>query len=85
MDPVHATTICTVTTTIRAVRVNRDAIRADLNDGRTVVVPSGWFPAVCDADRFVRQTFHLDPSRTRIIFPLLGLEVSIQQMLRCNG
>ena len=56
-------------------------VLADLEDGRRIEVPIGWFPILRDATQEERKQFEFDHRRTWAFFPALNTEISVDHLL----
>lgn len=62
-------------------QISDTAVIADLEDGRRIQVPLGWFPILRDATQEERGRFEFDHRRTWAFFPDLNTEISIDHLL----
>ena len=62
-------------------QVTDTVVIADLEDGRHIQVPIGWFPILRDAVQTERERFEFDRRRTWAFFPDLNTELSVDHIL----
>ena len=67
---------------IRDVRVLEDAVRVDLEDGRTLTVPLAWFPGLLRGTRSQRRRWRLCAGGTGVHWPDLDEDLSAEGLLR---
>lgn len=65
-----------------AVRIARDAFSVELDDGRTVSVPIGWYPRIAHASSRERRNWRLIGTGEGIHWPDLDEDVSVEGILR---
>ena len=58
-----------------------DALVVDLDDGRTIVVPLGWFPRLWHANPAERAHWRLIGSGEGVHWPDLDEDISVQSLL----
>jgi hypothetical protein len=63
------------------VSVTEDALTVDLDDGRTIVVPTSWFPRLLKGTAAERANFRFIGSGTGIHWPELDEDISIESLL----
>lgn len=63
------------------VRVDDEALRATLADGRTISAPLSWFPRLESASDSEREDWRLIGEGEGIHWPALDEDVSIAQLL----
>ncbi len=63
------------------VRTTADSLTVDLSDGRTIVVPLGWFPRLSQATRKERSQWRLIGRGEGIHWPLLDEDISVKGLL----
>ena len=66
----------------RDVRLTRDELVVDLQDGRTVAVPLAWFPKLLHATDRQRRKWELLGDGEGIRWPLLDEDLSVAGLLR---
>jgi len=67
--------------TIIGVSVTDDTLAADLEDGRTIAVPIGWYPRLAYATDAERANFELSGAGYGIHWPDLDEDVGVEGML----
>ncbi|HEX2660409.1 MAG TPA: DUF2442 domain-containing protein [Polyangia bacterium] len=67
---------------IKNVRVTKDAISADLVDGRTITVPLAWFPRLVQATSEQRNNWKISSAGFGIHWPDVDEDVSTEGLLR---
>ena len=66
---------------ITAVSITDDTLTADLEDGRTIAVPIGWFPRLVYATDAERANFEISGAGYGIHWPDLDEDVGVEGML----
>ena len=64
-----------------AVSVSSDTLAVDLADGRTLAVPTAWFPRLLHATPAERDAWRLIAAGEGIHWPLLDEDVSVESLL----
>lgn len=64
-----------------AVKIASDALSVELDDGRTVTVPLGWYPRLAHASSRERQNWRLIGSGEGIHWPDLDEDASVKGIL----
>jgi hypothetical protein len=67
---------------IVGVHVDEHTLRADLADGRTIIVPLAWFPRLLHASRSQRSRWRIAGGGFGIHWPDVDEDVSAQGLLR---
>ena len=67
--------------TAQDVRVSEDSLTVDLNDGRTISVPTSWFPRLMNGTDVERANFRFIGNGTGIHWPDLDEDISIESLL----
>ncbi|MFQ5707382.1 MAG: DUF2442 domain-containing protein [bacterium] len=82
----------TLTTEIRAARaqdvsVTEDSLTVDLDDGRTISVPLGWYPRLLHGTPEERNHWRLIGKGEGIHWPDLDEDISVENLLtaKCSG
>jgi hypothetical protein len=67
----------------RAVKAtaNAEELIVDLEDGRTIIAPLGWFPRLAHATQRERNTWRLSGKGMGIHWPDLDEDISVQNLL----
>ena len=65
----------------RSVRVTEDELTADLDDGRTITVPVGWFPRLAHGTAAERANWRLIARGEGIHWPDLDEDISVESLL----
>ena len=68
--------------TAKAVRVTREALIVELQDGRTVSVPVAWYPRLAHGSMKERQKWELIGPGIGIHWPALDEDISIDGLLK---
>ena len=63
------------------VKVSEDSLTVDLSDGRTIVVPLGWYPRLLQGTPAERANWRLIGKGTGIHWPDLDEDVSVEGLL----
>lgn len=66
---------------ITAVTVTDDTLSVDLEDGRTIAVPIGWFPRLAHGTVEERSNFQISGAGYGIFWPDLDEDVGVEGML----
>jgi len=61
--------------------VTKDSLSVDLIDGRTIVVPLGWYPRLLHATAAERNNWRLIGQGQGIHWPLLDEDISVENLL----
>lgn len=64
-----------------SVKITRDAVSVDLDDGRTVTIPIGWYPRLARASAHERRNWRLIGTGVGISWPDLDEDVSVEGIL----
>jgi hypothetical protein len=64
-----------------AVKITRDAFSVELDDGRTITVPIGWYPRIAHASSRERRNWRLIGTGEGIHWPELDEDVSVEGIL----
>lgn len=65
----------------RSVRVSQQALTVDLTDGRTVIVPLGWFPRLWHGSKREREHFEIFGEGGYIHWPDLDEDLTVAGLL----
>ena len=68
----------------RKVKVTREALRVDLADGRTLIVPTYWYPRLLLATAKQRANYRLIGDGEGIHWPGVDEDLSVEGLLRGN-
>ena len=82
----HGTPSAVVTLTlprISSVTVTDDTVSVDLEDGRTIAVPIGWYPRLAHGTPAERANFQVSGAGYGIHWPELDEDISVEALL--NG
>lgn len=63
------------------VKLTRDTLSVDLNDGRTIVVPVAWFPRLSHASEQERAEWRLIARGRGIHWPRLDEDIAVGDLL----
>ena len=66
---------------ITSVSITDDTLATDLEDGRTIAVPIGWYPRLAYASDAERANFELSGAGYGIHWPDLDEDVGVEGML----
>lgn len=66
---------------IYEVAIVKDRARFDLADGRTIVVPLEWFPALAAGSAAARAVYVIENDGTVAVWPDLGERVSVDGLM----
>ncbi len=67
------------------VTVSDDTLTVDLSDGRTVSVPTGWFPRLSDGSDTELENWRLIGQGEGIHWPELDEDISVESLLAGRG
>ena len=67
---------------IKNVRCNRDSLRVDLLDGRTIIVPLTWYPRLLHATAQQRANWKIAGGGYGIHWPEIDEDLSVEGSLR---
>lgn len=67
--------------TAQDVKVSDESLTVDLDDGRTIVVPTSWFPRLMKGNDVERANFRFIGKGTGIHWPDLDEDISIESLL----
>lgn len=67
--------------TAQDVMASGDSVTVDLDDGRTIVVPTSWFPRLMNGTPVERGNFRFVGKGTGIHWPDLDEDISIERLL----
>jgi len=68
-----------------SVTVDRVSLSLELSDGRTLSVPTGWFPRLVHATQAERSNWRLIADGVGIHWPDLDEDISVQSLLAGRG
>lgn len=66
---------------IQDVKVTEDTLSVDLNDGRSLSVPLGWYPRLTHASPEERTKWHLIGNGIGIHWPDLDEDISVEALI----
>ncbi|MCU0579459.1 MAG: DUF2442 domain-containing protein [Desulfobacterota bacterium] len=66
---------------VEKIKVTRDALQVDLNDGRTISVPLAWFPRLQQANAEERNNWKLIGKGQGIHWPDIDEDISVEGLL----
>ena len=66
---------------IVAVTITDDTLAADLEDGRSIAVPIGWYPRLSQATPAERDNFEISGAGYGIHWPDLDEDIGVEGML----
>ena len=67
--------------TIENVKVTRNTVRAELSDGRTILVPIAWFPRLAHGTLKERSNWRLIGKGSGIHWEDLDEDISVENLL----
>ena len=65
----------------KAVRIDGEALSVDLIDGRTILVPLGWYPRLWHGSDAERRQFELLDDGSYIHWPALDEDLAVGDLL----
>jgi hypothetical protein len=66
---------------VSQVAVTEDALSLDLEDGRTIAVPIGWFPRLAHGTPVERANFQISGAGYGIHWPDLDVDIGVEGLL----
>ena len=66
---------------VAAVRVNDEALSVDLEDGRTITVPIGWYPRLAYGSPAERDRWEISGAGYGIHWPDLDEDIGVEGLL----
>lgn len=79
MNGTHSVTIPLIR--IINVTVTEDTLAVDLEDGRTIAIPIGWYPRLTYGSAAERQNFHTSGAGYGIHWPDLDEDIGVEGIL----
>jgi len=72
---------------VENVKVSKDALSVELNDGRTIAVPLQWFPRLLHATSKERTSWRLIGDGHGVHWEKIDEDISVEGLLagRCSG
>lgn len=67
--------------TIQRVLVSEESLTVDLDDGRTISVPLGWYPRLVHGTKEERENWRLIANGGGIHWPDLDEDISVENLL----
>ena len=67
---------------VKDVRCTEDTLEVDLVDGRTIIVPSAWYPWLLDASPEQRRNWQVSGAGYGIHWPDIDEDLSTEGLLR---
>ncbi len=77
-----STSIATSEAAAKKVSVTKDALVVELQDGRVVSVPLGWYPRLAEGSPAERRRWELIGTGVGIHWPALDEDISVEGLLR---
>lgn len=77
----HGTPSAIQTPKAISVKVTDDTLTVDLQDGRTISVPIGWFPRLANGSVEERNSFQISGAGRGIHWPALDEDIGIEGLL----
>jgi hypothetical protein len=81
MNGAHSLTPTLTVAKIVRVMVNDDTLAVDLEDGRTIAVPIGWFPRLAYGTPAERANFQISGAGCGIHWPDLDEDIGIEGLI----
>lgn len=66
---------------IKSIRVDSDKITAEISDGRSVAIPTLWFPKLSKASQKELSNYKISPAGYGIHWPDLDEDISIKSFV----
>ena len=63
------------------VSIDDDTLTVDLEDGRTISVPIGWYPRLAHGTPTERENFQISGAGFGIYWPDLNKDIGVEEML----
>ena len=70
---------------VTGVTVTEDTLSVDLEDGRTISVPIGWYPRLAHGTPAERLHFQISGAGYGIYWPDLDEDISVEGLLLASG
>jgi hypothetical protein len=81
MNGTHSAAVTLIPARIVAVTVSDDTLSVDLDDGRTVSVPIGWYPRLAHGTPAERANFQIAGAGYGIHWPDLDEDIGVDGLL----
>jgi hypothetical protein len=81
MNGTHSVTLAIIPVKITHVTITDDTLAVDLEDGRTIAVPIGWFPRLAYGTPAERANFQISGAGYGIHWPDLDEDVGIEGLI----
>ena len=81
MNGTHTVVMTAIAAKIIQVNISDDTLQVDLEDGRTIAVPIGWYPRLAYATQPEREHFQISGAGYSIHWPDLDEDIGVEGML----
>jgi hypothetical protein len=81
MNGTHSVTLTLTPVKIINVAISDDTLAVDLEDGRTIAVPIGWFPRLAHGTPAERANFQISGAGYGIHWPDLDEDIGIEGLI----
>ena len=81
MNRMHSATLAITPVKIINVTVTDDTLAVDLEDGRSIAVPSGWFPRLAYGTPAERANFQISGAGYGIYWPDLDEDIGVEGLI----
>lgn len=81
MNGIPSAAITLRPTRVVNVTVTEDTLLLDLEDGRTIAVPIGWYPRLAYGTRAERANFHISGAGYGVHWPDLDEDIGVEGLL----
>ena len=81
MNGTHSAGVAFTLTRIVSVMVTDDTLAVDLDDGRTISVPIGWYPRLAQGTAAERTNFQISGAGYGIYWPDLDEDIGVEGLL----
>ena len=81
MNGTHSVTLAIIPVKITHVTITDDTLAVDLEDGRTIAVPIGWFPRLACGTPPERANFQISGAGYGIHWPDLDEDIGIEGLI----
>lgn len=81
MNGIHSATLTLTPVKIVSVTISDDTLAVDLEDGRTIAVPIGWYPRLAYGTAAERAKFRISGAGYGIHWPDLDEDIGVEGLI----
>ena len=81
MNGMHSAVVTLTLPRVVSVTVTDDTLSVDLEDGRTIAVPIGWYPRLAHGTSVERVNFQISSAGYGIYWPELDEDIGVEGLL----